>query len=142
MAFPPMISDETSEVIIKDTIKKFIFRIILVALAIETQQAPDITPHISPITSLKKLATLSVFFLNVTANLAPFTFLAAIELKTLMLEAVTATPIMSNKIPNAIKNNNRIIPNMIGRFGSRVSDVKDIIIDIRNVVINIFIIHP
>ena len=142
MALPPIISEDTNEVIIRDTIKKFMFNNILMVLAIDIQHAPDITPHISPITSLKKLATLSVFFLNDTAILAPFTFLAAIELKTLMLEAVTATPIMSNRIPKAIKNSNRIIPNITGKFGSRVSDVKDIIIDIKKVVINIFIIHP
>ena len=43
--------------------------------AIAVPAAPDITPQISPITSQQKLDTLSAFFLNLTAILAPFTFL-------------------------------------------------------------------
>ena len=41
--------------------------------------APDIIPHTSPITSQQKFDTLSAFFLNLTATLAPFTFLEFIE---------------------------------------------------------------
>ena len=39
---------------------------------------PDITPHISPNTSLQKDETLSAFFFNLTATLAHLTFLYAI----------------------------------------------------------------
>ena len=141
MALPPIVNDDTNDVANRDTIRKLIFRVVLMVLAMGTQQAPDITPHISPITSLQKLATLSVFFLKVTANLAPLTFLAAIELNTLMLEAVTDTPTISNMMPNVIKNNKRIISNMIGIFGNRLSDVRVISIDITKVIINIFIIQ-
>ena len=126
MALPPIVRADTVAVASSDIIRKFIFNTLLRLLEIATQQAPDMTPHISPMTSLQKLDTLSVFFLNVTASFAPFTFLEAIELKTLRLDAVTETPIMSKIIPKAMKNNTNIIPKKTGIFGSRLSDVKDI----------------
>lgn len=141
MALPPIVRADTIDVAKRDIIRKFIFSVLLKLLAIATQQAPDITPHISPITSLQKLDTLSVFFLNVTANLAPLTFLAAIELNTLRLDAVTATPIISKIIPRPIKNKISIIPNTDGIFGIRLSDAKDIIIDKVNASIIILIIQ-
>ena len=141
MALPPMVKADTIEVVNSDISKKFIFVILLIPDAIDTQQAPDITPHISPITSLQKLDTLSGFFLNVTASFAPFTFLEAMELNTLRLAAVTDIPIISNKIPNAIKNKTNIIPKNVGMLGSNISDDKDSNIDILNATVIIFIIQ-
>ena len=138
IAFPPIVRDEIIEVNNKDRIKKFIFSAVLNLVDMAIQQAPDITPQISPITSLQKLDTLSVFCLNFTASFAPLTFLAAIELKTLMLEAVTATPIISNIIPMITKNSTKKIPKYAFIFGNNNSDNKDIISD--SVKVNIIII--
>ena len=126
MALPPIVRADTIAVASSDIIRKFIFNTLLRLLDMDTQHAPDMTPHISPITSLQKLDTLSVFFLNVTASFAPFTFLEAIELKTLRLDAVTETPIMSKIIPKAMKNNTSTIPKKAGILGSRLSDARDI----------------
>ena len=141
MALPPIVRADTIAVDSSDIIKKFIFNTLLKLVDMATQQAPDITPHISPMTSLQKLDTLSVFFLNVTASFAPFTFLEAMELKTLKLDAVTETPIMSKIIPKAMKNNTNIIPKKAGILGSKLSDVKDINKDNVKAIITILIIQ-
>ena len=141
MALPPIVRADTVAVASSDIIRKFIFNTLLRLLDMATQHAPDMTPHISPITSLQKLDTLSVFFLNVTASFAPFTFLEAMELKTLRLDAVTDTPIMSKIIPKAMKNNTSIIPKKAGILGSKLSDVKDINKDRVKAIITILIIQ-
>ena len=129
IAFLPIVRDEIIEVNNKDRIKKFIFSAVLNLVDMAIQHAPDITPHISPITSLQKLDTLSVFCLNFTASFAPLTFLAAIELKTL---------IISNIIPMITKNSTKKIPKYAFIFGNNNSDNKDIISD--NVKVNRIII--
>ena len=141
MALPPMVNDDTMAVINIDNNIKFVFNILLKLLAIVMEQAPDTTPHISPITSLQKLDNLSVFCLNLTANLAPFTFLEAIELNTLISEAVTDTPIISNITPINININTIIMPIVIGTNGNNISSVVDNISDNIKVIIIILIIH-
>ena len=92
--------------------------------AIDVAAAPDMIPHTSPITSQQKLDTLSAFFLNLTAMLAPFTFLELIEWNTFSSADVTDTPIMSNSIPRNTKNKVTIIPSHNERFGIVVSEIK------------------
>ena len=91
-------------------------------MAIIEPAPPDITPHTSPTTSLQKLDTCAAFCLNLTAISAPFTFLEFIELKGAISAAVTATPIISNRIPNIINIIKTIKPIIILTLGIIDSD--------------------
>ena len=125
MALPPIVKLATIAVVIKVIKNKFIDVVFDIKLAIVTAVEPDITPHISPITSQQKLDTLSLFFLNNTAILAPFTFLEFIEWNIFSSAVVTLTPIISNKTPRSINNSDTIIPITKLKFGTVTSDTKD-----------------
>ena len=107
IAFPPIVKDATIAATVKLTNNKLKLKVLEIPTAIVVAAAPETIPQISPITSLQKLATLSAFFLNITAILAPFTFLEFIEWKTFSSALVTETPTISKIIP--IKINNKVI---------------------------------
>ena len=98
-------------------------------------------PHISPITSLQKLDTLSAFCLNERACLAPFIFYAFILCIGVISAAVTATPIISKTIPKIIKNVIINIPITTLTFGISNSDKSEKTIEIINAIIVILTIQ-
>ena len=112
------------------------FKVLEIPTAIVVAAAPETIPQISPITSLQKLATLSAFFLNITAILAPFTLLEFIEWKTFSSALVTETPIISKIIPIKINNKVISIPQNIDKLGIVVCDTKDNENEIIKVIIN------
>ena len=141
IAFPPMVREATTPVITSPTqnmSRLYVFEIVAV---IVTPAEPDIIPHMSPITSLQNDDTLSAFFINDTAVLAPFIFLELIAFSGLSVPDVTATPIISNIIPIPINSSSIIIP--ITRFTSLsvISDISEKTNDIVNANSVMVIIH-
>ena len=126
---------------ISDTIIKFRLNLVDKITAIEALVEPLTIPHISPITSLQKLETFSAFFISFTANLAPLTFLAAMELKVLGSATVILTPMISNNIPNPINNKINIRLIKILTLGIIDSDSNEKVRDIAKVIDVIFIIQ-
>ncbi len=72
--------------------------------AITALVVPLTMPQMSPTTSLQTLETLLALRSRERASLAPFTFRAAMEWKGLGSAAVTATPMISNRIPSRINS--------------------------------------
>ena len=68
---------------------------------------PLTMPQMSPTTSLQNEATFSALRMRYSASFAPLTRCAAIELNGLGFAAVTATPMISNRMPSAM-NSSRI----------------------------------
>lgn len=78
-AFPPMVSAAIVAVTINEVITGSSANDFAMFDAIKTLNDPEITPQMSPMTSLQNDPTLSAFRLKVTATLAPLTFLALME---------------------------------------------------------------
>ena len=131
-AFPPIVNDAIKAVIHKVTGRTGILKVLAIESATVTPAEPEIIPQISPITSLQKDETLLAFFLNNTAVLAPFTFLAPIEWNGFSSAVETATPIISKIIPNKINIITKTIPKSILAFGNTNSDTKEKQNDITN----------
>lgn len=125
IAFPPIVSEAIVAVTINPTNKMSKLYDSDIALVIVTPAEPDMIPHISPITSLQKDDTLSAFFLNNTAFLAPFIFLELIAFRGLSVVEVTATPIISNIIPIDMNSIRIIIPITIFTFDNVNSDINE-----------------
>ena len=141
MAFPPIVSEDIIAVNSKPVNNIFVLYLVIKMAAIVVPAAPDITPQTSPITSQQKLDTLSAFFLNFTAILAPFTLLEFIEWNTFSSAVVTATPIISNNTPIKIKISVIIIPKISDKFGIVEFAINDRQNEMTNEVITIVIIH-
>ena len=106
-----------------------------------TPADPDTIPHISPITSLQKLDAFSLFFINLTASLAPLTFLVAIELNVLISATVIDIPTISNIIPKAINNKIIIVATILLACSVIPSEKKENAIEIKNANTVTVIIH-
>ena len=130
-AFPPIVNDAVIAVIINPMYSGLIFNLFDREEVIVTPAEPDIIPQISPITSLQKDDTLSAFFLNDTAFLAPFIFFELIACSGSSFVDVTATPIISNIIPMAINSNRIKIPINKFTFGITMLEPKENINDIK-----------
>ncbi len=141
IALPPIVRAAIVAVTNNDTINRFISNFEAIEVATATPAVPDTIPQISPTTSLQIDDTLSEFLINLTAIFEPFTFLAFIEIIGLSSADVTATPIISNTIPNKINISTNIIPSIKLASLSIVSDKKENNIDIANAIIVIVIIH-
>ena len=141
IALPPIVIDATKAVMIKETNNKLISNLLDNTMAIDAEVEPLMIPHISPITSLQKLDTFSAFFINFTPNLAPLTFLEAIELKVFSSATVILTPIISNNIPKPINTNIKTKLMKMFTLGIIVSDNKEKNNDIKKVITVIFIIQ-
>ena len=141
IAFPPIVIEAIIAATTNPTISIFKLNVLDNIAVIVVPAAPEIIPHISPITSQQKLETLSELFLNFTAILAPFTFLEFIEWKTASSAVVTDTPIISNNIPSITNNNVIIIPSHSDKLGIVISETNDSEKEITNDNITIVIIH-
>lgn len=104
--------------------------------AIEALIEPLKTPHISPITSAQKFATLAEFLINFTDVLEPAILFDAFAWNSFSSATVTATPIISKNIPINITKNNINIAGNNGKFVIEFVDINENAIDKINVVIN------
>ena len=99
--------------------------------------APLITPQISPITSAHIFATFDAFFIRLSDDFAPSAFFVAFAWKCSSFATVTATPIISNKIPKNTTKINIITAKPIFNFDTPLDDMYDIIPDSIKVIITI-----
>ena len=86
----------------------------------EVVMAPDMIPHISPITSLHMLLALFPFLIKLMHSLDPVIFLEALAWNVFSSQLNTATPIISKNIPINININNTNPKNKTFIFVARV----------------------
>ena len=105
MALPDTVSEATNA-LIKNCMLNEILNEAVIFNAIEALIEPLKTPHISPITSAQKFATLAEFLINFTDVLEPAILFDAFAWNSFSSATVTATPIISKNIPINITKNN------------------------------------
>lgn len=135
IALPDTVRDAT-KALIKNCMLNEIPNEAVIFNAIEALIEPLKTPHISPITSAQKFATLAEFLINFTDVLEPAILFDAFAWNSFSSATVTATPIISKNIPINITKNNINIAGSNGKFVIEFVDINENTIDKINVVIN------
>ncbi len=135
MALPDTVSEATNA-LIKNCMLNEILNEAVIFNAIEALIEPLKTPHISPITSAQKFATLAEFLINFTDVLEPAILFDAFAWNSFSSATVTATPIISKNIPINITKNNINTAGNNGKFVIEFVDINENTIDKINVVIN------
>lgn len=135
MALPDTVSEATNA-LIKNCMLNEIPNEAVIFNAIEALIEPLKTPHISPITSAQKFATLAEFLINFTDVLEPAILFDAFAWNSFSSATVTATPIISKNIPINITKNNINTAGNNGKFVIEFVDINENTIDKINVVIN------
>ena len=135
IALPDTVRDAT-KALIKNCMLNEIPNEAVIFNAIEALIEPLKTPHISPITSAQKFATLAEFLINFTDVLEPAILFDAFAWNSFSSATVTATPIISKNIPINITKNNINIAGNNGKFVIEFVDINENAIDKINVVIN------
>ena len=107
MALPPIVNPEMSAVTTVDTTILRQPKLFCSSTTMTVAVEPLTMPQMSPTTSLQNEATFSALRMRYSASFAPLTRCAAIELNGLGFAAVTATPMISNRMPSAM-NSSRI----------------------------------